>query len=175
MSTPSTANPWPAVSWNHHDLTDTAAAVRFLNPAVVHDTDDSCASYIRSVAERSLYRDGLDGTHWLCSTGGWCVVFHKHGDTWNAHPHVTPFTAARYARHAHAAPSPAESVTLNASAVCLALTDYGAELQRLAARYPAVYEDTANATLTQLTAALHLLAGNIDTVTLSATACKLHV
>ena len=94
-----TARPWPNVTWDRYDLAKVAAAVRLINPTVVHASDESAADYIRSVAERELYRINPEhGT--LVSTGGWQVVFVKNGGaehSFTAWPSVTGYTALKFA------------------------------------------------------------------------------
>ena len=64
--------PWPRVKWDSYDLDNLSAALLVMNPSGFRDAD-SQASYIRSLAERELYRcqRPID-----ISTGGWCVCFY---------------------------------------------------------------------------------------------------
>ena len=88
---------WPRVTWEQRSLELTAEAVRLTNPFTIYDDDEACASYIRSTAERELYRQAP--VHGLTvSTGGWQVVFIA-GDTANtfsAWPSLTPYSVIRY-------------------------------------------------------------------------------
>ena len=94
-----TDRPWPRVTWDLPTLERVAQAVRLINPHVVYDSDDSAASYIRSTAERELYR--LNPEHGtLIATGGWEVVF-VAGDTpghFTAWPSVTAYCVLRFAQ-----------------------------------------------------------------------------
>jgi hypothetical protein len=97
-----TDRPWPRVRWDQRSLELTAQAVRLTNPYVVYDSDESCESIIRGMAERELYRLGHVEHGTLVSTGGWQVVF-VAGDRPNefsAWPSLTPYSVIRYAKEA---------------------------------------------------------------------------
>jgi len=100
MNTPDASNerPWPKVRWDYSELLDVAHSVRIMNTYVEYDSDENCASYIRSASERSLYRAGDEAlAGYLIGTGGWIVTFTHNGrDGYNAHPALTGYTAKRY-------------------------------------------------------------------------------
>jgi len=93
-----TERPWPKVKWDYSELLWVAYSVRIMNTYVEYSTDEDCASYIRSVSERSLYRAGDEAlAGYLIGTGGWIVTFTHNGrDGYNAHPAITGYTAKRY-------------------------------------------------------------------------------
>lgn len=88
---------WPRVTWDQPSLDYVAKAVRRVNPTVVHDSDESAASYIRGTAERALYH--LNPEHGtMISTGGWQVTFIA-GDTPNhytAWPALMGYTVCKF-------------------------------------------------------------------------------
>jgi hypothetical protein len=93
------ARPWPNVTWDRYDLDKVAAAVRLINPMMVHDSVESAASYIRSVSERDLYRVNPEHGH-MVSTGGWQVTFLRNSgaeNSFSAWPAITGYTALKYA------------------------------------------------------------------------------
>lgn len=98
MLTESVDRPWPTVKWDYAELLEVAASVRIMNPHVVYDSDEACASYIRSASERSLYRaEDEAATGYLVGTGGWIVTFTPNGKGgYNAHPAITGYTAKRF-------------------------------------------------------------------------------
>jgi hypothetical protein len=91
--------PWPRVAWDQPTLDMVAQAVRRINPTVHHDSDESAASYIRSMSERQLFRLGNPEHGTMISTGGWQVTFIA-GDTphhYSAWPALTPYTVLKFA------------------------------------------------------------------------------
>ena len=182
MSAPLTPDrPWPVVAWDHAELIDVAAAVMLQNPNVVIPwpaTPDDTASYIRSVAERSLYSYGPNATGaWSMSTGGWLVVFlpTEAPNTFTAHVAVTGYTAHRYAKSRQpqpAAPDTPQPVTLSSTTVRTALIDYRAELIRLAVKFPQHFGTANDATIASIDAALLSIEGNVSTVSLAPCTCK---
>lgn len=100
MLTESVDRPWPTVKWDYAELLEVAASVRIMNPHVVYDSDEACASYIRSASERSLYRAGDEAaTGYLVGTGGWIVTFTANGKGgYNAHPAITGYVVKCFLR-----------------------------------------------------------------------------
>jgi hypothetical protein len=68
--------PWPRVKWDAYDLEKLSEALLVMNPSGFRDAD-SQSSYIRSLAERELYRfqRPID-----VATGGWQVCFYHAWD-----------------------------------------------------------------------------------------------
>lgn len=91
------------IDWGNSRIDDAARALMVINPGG-HNSAEGLADYIRSSAERELYKHIADGTTpSYIGTGGWYVTFYKKAgdapDAWGTIVTIMPYAVNVWLEH----------------------------------------------------------------------------